>query len=63
MRPQIESLDALEPACEKQASRDSDAQALESSEKSVQELRQENEVFLPLLTSARINLAASRHLA
>lgn len=63
MRPQIESLDALDRACEKQASRDLDAQALASGEESADELKQQNEVFLPLLASARINLTASQRLA
>ena len=54
--------DWAEHAREKQASRDEDARALASSEKSVEQLREENEVFARVLADARINLAASESL-
>jgi hypothetical protein len=54
--------DWAELAREKQASRDEDARALASGEKSVEQLREENEVFARVLADARINLAASESL-
>jgi hypothetical protein len=49
-------------AREKQASRDEDARALASGEKSAEQLSEENEVFARVLADARINLAASESL-
>jgi hypothetical protein len=54
--------DWAELAREKQASRDEDARALSSGEKSLEQLREENEVFARALADARINLAASESL-
>jgi hypothetical protein len=57
--------DGFDPAelwAEKQRSRDQDRRALESGEKSIEQLREENEVFARVLASGRINLRASRSL-
>jgi hypothetical protein len=55
--------DGFDPAelfAEKQRSRDEDRRALESGEKSIEQLRQENGVFAQLAPIARVNLAASK---
>lgn len=57
-----EKLDPAERAAEKQASRDADARALASGEKSVEELRFENEALARVLSRGRIDLTASRSL-
>jgi hypothetical protein len=57
-----ERFDWAELAREKQASRDEDARALASGEKSLEQLREENEVFARVFANARINLTASESL-
>jgi hypothetical protein len=47
----------------KQASRAADEHALASGQKSVSQLKRENEVFASFAPSARIDLSASRRLA
>ena len=44
------------------ASRDEDARALASGEKSIEQLREENAVFARVLADARINLGSSESL-
>jgi hypothetical protein len=46
----------------KQAARADDERLMASGEKSVAQLKRENEVFAPLARSARVNLSASRSL-
>jgi hypothetical protein len=48
---------------EKRRSREEDRRALASGEKSLEELRDENEVFAKLAARARVNLAASESLS
>ncbi|MGH3263378.1 MAG: hypothetical protein ACRDNS_15450 [Trebonia sp.] len=55
-------VDWTERIREKQASRDEDARALASGEKTVEQLQEENEVFARLAARARVNLAASESL-
>lgn len=55
-------LDQAARAAEKQRSRDEDARALASGEKTVEQLREENEVFARLAPITRVDLAASRSL-
>jgi hypothetical protein len=58
--------DGFDPAelwAEKQRSRDEDRRALESGEKTIEQLREENEVFAQLVPIARVNLAASKSLS
>ena len=57
--------DGFDPAelwAEKQRSRDDDRRALESGEKTIEQLREENGVFAQLAPTARVNLAASKSL-
>jgi hypothetical protein len=57
--------DGLDPAelwAEKQRSRDEDRRALESGEKTIEQLREENGVFAQLAPISRVNLSASRSL-
>jgi len=57
--------DGFDPAelwAEKQRSRDEDRRALESGEKTIEQLRAENEVFAQLAPITRVNLAASKSL-
>jgi hypothetical protein len=57
--------DGFDPAklwAEKQRSRDEDRRALESGEKSIEQLREENGVLARVLADARVNLAASKSL-
>jgi hypothetical protein len=49
-------------AAEKQRSRIADERAIVGGDKSVAQLKRENEVFAPLAADARIELAASRSL-
>jgi hypothetical protein len=61
----IELDDHFDPAElfeEKRRSREEDRRALASGEKSLDQLREENEVFARALADARINLAASKSL-
>ena len=55
-------LDQAARAAEKQRSRDEDARALASGEKTVEQLREENEVFARLAPRTRVDTAASRSL-
>lgn len=55
-------LDQAARAAEKQRSRDEDARALASGEKTVEQLREENEVFARLAPRTRVDIAASRSL-
>lgn len=57
-----QTYEPVERAREKQASRDADANALASGEKSVEELRFENEALARVLSRGRIDLTASRSL-
>jgi hypothetical protein len=61
-RSDEQTFDPAERAREKQASRDADARALASGEKSALELERENEVFARLASRARIDLPAARSL-
>jgi hypothetical protein len=45
MKPRNDNLNAAERACEKEASREMDARALASGEKSREQLRSENSAF------------------
>jgi hypothetical protein len=57
--------DGFDPAelwAEKQRSRDEDRRALESGEKTIEQLREENGVLARVLAQGRINLAASKSL-
>jgi hypothetical protein len=56
------SLDPAARAAEKQRSRDEDARALASGEKSLEELWHENGAMARVLARGRIDLAASRSL-
>ncbi len=47
----------------KQAARAADERQMASGEKSVAQLKRENEVFAPLARSAQVNLSASRSLS
>jgi hypothetical protein len=49
-------------AAEKQRSRISDERAISGGDKSVAQLKRENEAFAALATDARVELAASRSL-
>jgi hypothetical protein len=55
-------LDPAARAAEKQRSRDEDARALASGEKTAAQLRDENEVFAKLAPMSRVDLTASRSL-
>lgn len=55
-------LDPIARAAEKQRSRDEDARALASGEKSLEELSHENGAIARVLARGRIDLAASRSL-
>lgn len=57
-----ELVDSAERAAEKRASREADRRALASGEKSIEQLRQENEVFAQLAPIARVNLSSSESL-
>jgi hypothetical protein len=57
-----EGFDPAELWAEKQRSRDEDRCALESGEKSIEQLRAENEVFAQLAPISRVNLSASKSL-
>jgi hypothetical protein len=57
--------DGFDPAelwAEKQRSRDEDRRALESGEKTIEQLREENGVFARVLANGRVNLSASKSL-
>jgi hypothetical protein len=57
--------DGFDPAelwAEKQRSRDEDRRALESGEKTIAQMREENEVFAQLAPITRVDLAASKSL-
>ncbi len=57
--------DGFDPAelwAEKQRSRDEDRRALESGEKTIEQLREENGALARVLARGRVNLAASRSL-
>jgi hypothetical protein len=62
MQPVSEHPSVDRRAQEKQASREDDARALQSGQKSPRRLVAENEVFSPLARDARVDLAASRSL-
>lgn len=57
--------DGFDPAelwAEKQRSRDEDRRALESGEKTIEQVREENGVFAQLAPISRVNLSASKSL-
>lgn len=57
--------DGFDPAelwTEKRRSRDEDRRALESGEKTIEQLREENGVFARVLANGRVNLSASKSL-
>ena len=56
------SLDSRIRSAEKQRSRLADGRALASGQKSVAQLKRENEVFAPLAREARVDFSASRSL-
>jgi hypothetical protein len=62
MQDKVNSFDPRERAREKARSRVADERALASGQKSMADLKRENEVFAPLASSARIDLSASRSL-
>jgi hypothetical protein len=62
MKRRETSFQARARAAEKQRSRRLDERAIFGGDKSVAQLKRENEVFAPLATAARVDLAASRSL-
>jgi len=57
--------DGFDPAelwAEKQRARDEDRRALQSGEKTIEQLREENEVWGRVLAAGRVNLRASKSL-
>jgi hypothetical protein len=56
-------IDSSSRARAKQAARADDERLMASGEKSVAQLKRENEAFAPLARSARVNLSASRSLS
>ena len=56
-------IDSSSRARAKQVARADDERLMASGEKSVAQLKRENEAFAPLARSARVNLSASRSLS
>lgn len=62
MQPRTDRLDVAARTRAKDVARRADARAVSAGQKSVSQLRRENEVFARLAVGARVNFSASRRL-